>query len=116
MKRAIAWIGVWIVCLIVAVWALLAIAASAAFGSGRRAWAIVQAKDQLGNVLIGGDQDEWISARAWRLRAQPRWARAQRAIDWLAFHLAGEVDHCKRAFEAEQARRERPYLDGTSSA
>lgn len=116
MKRAIAWIGVWIVCLIVAVWALLAIAASAIFGGGRRANRLALGFDQAGNVAGGGDEDESFSARCWRLRADPRYARWQRRIDRWFRVLRGELDHCRNAFEGEKARRARPYTDHTEAA
>ena len=58
-----------------------------------RALRISVAWDQLGNATTGGSEDETISSRADRLRAQNvRWACVLcRVLDWL------EKDHCKNS-------------------
>lgn len=81
------------------------ILASALFGDGRRAKRIVMAWNQLLNATAGGDEDEQMSARFWRRRNEP-W---RRFVDRLFFVVADESDHCRRAFENERARRQRPY-------
>lgn len=56
--------------------------------------------DQLGNVVLGGDNpDETISSAVGRRAlAGRRWAViAAAAIDALAFRLAGERNHCRNA-------------------
>lgn len=54
---------------------------------------IAIAWDQLGNATTGGSEDETISSRADRLRAENvRWACVLcRVLDWL------ETDHCKKS-------------------
>lgn len=111
MTRALAWALIWFACLLVSVWTLIALPASAVFGSGRRGWRLAVSFDQLGNVAAGGDEDEVFSARCWRLRARPGYARWVRVIDWLFLKLAGETDHCRTAYEHEQARP-RPVAPG----
>lgn len=91
----------WLVCqvasLIAAVWMLCAIIAGSP-----RAWRIAIGHDQLANATFGGDEDETISSRCWRYRADPGYARWVRIINW----LAGDPDHCKAAFESEEAKRQ----------
>lgn len=58
--------------------------------------------DQLGNVILGGDDpDETISSAVGR-KAQDgrRWAiLAARMIDWAFLRLTGEKDHCRNNIE-----------------
>lgn len=68
---------------------------------------VLIAVDQVVNAVIGGQPDETLSARAWRLREQSwAWGLARRVID-AAFSLFGR-DHCRLSFESEQARRHLP--------
>lgn len=94
-------------CVVALAWALV----SGALGSGRRARRILLAFDQLGNATSAGDEDETFSARCYRLRATPRYARLMRAIDWAFERATGQIRHCEQAFFNERQRRERPYLD-----
>lgn len=62
------------------------------------------ALDQLGNVLLGGNNpDETISSAVGRkAMAGRRWALiAERAIDWLFYNLTGERGHCRAKIETE---------------
>lgn len=114
MRRVLAFFGwtlIWMACAFAAAWGLVAMPLSAAFGSGRRARRLAVGFDQTGNVAGGGDEDEPFSARCWRLRRDPHYARWQRRIDRLFLLLKAEQDHCKSAFEHEQARRHRPYIE-----
>jgi len=64
----------------------------------RYAYNLLIAFDQLGNVLLGGDNpDETISSAVGRKAvAGRRWALvAERGIDWLFRHLTGEIGHCR---------------------
>lgn len=61
--------------------------------------------DQLGNTLLGGWADETISARAYRQRHKLRWRIAEWFINALFFF---QLDHCRKAFEAELDRRQLP--------
>lgn len=105
MSRLAAWALIWLACALVALWTLVALPLSALFGSGRRGWRLAVGYDQLGNVAAGGDEDEVFSARCWRLRDRPEYARWVRVIDWIFLTLAGERDHCRAAWEGEQQKR-----------
>lgn len=70
---------------------------------------IFVAIDQFGNVLLGGDNpDETISSAVGRKAAAGRrWAvLAERTIDWLFFHLAGERGHCRANIEWDEFNKE----------
>lgn len=66
---------------------------------------VLVALDQLGNAVIGGYEDESISARAWRNRHQRAWGRARRLIDALFFW---EPAHCRQSYEYERLRMGAP--------
>lgn len=89
----------WLLCLAAAivslVWQLVAIV-----GSPRRAMRIAVGFDQTANAAFGGDEDETISSRAWRLRDDVRWSAARRLID-VAF---GDEHHCLNAYMDERAK------------
>lgn len=80
---------------------LIQMTLSLLFGSGRRGWRVALSKDQLGNVFVGGHEDELFSSRCWRMRGVPRYDRLRVAIDWLFLKLANEEDHCRNAYEKE---------------
>lgn len=64
--------------------------------------------DQVFNTLLGtGWADETLSAAAWRVEQKgSRWGRVWRPfIDWLFFW---QLDHCRNAHIAEQARAQSP--------
>ena len=112
MKRAIAFLLSWVLCAAAAVIGLMWMLASGLVGKGARAKRIAIAFDQVGNATAAGDEDETFSARCWRLRAQAPYEHWRRWIDRAFLVLRGEQDHCRRAFEHERDRRDRPYLDG----
>lgn len=69
--------------------------------------------DQVLNAIIGGQPDETLSARAWRLRSQSRlWGSTRLVID--ALFSPFEREHCRLSFESEMARRHLPgaYREG----
>jgi hypothetical protein len=66
--------------------------------------AVLIAIDQLANTVIGGEPDETISARAYRLRARKGWALAERVIN----AMFRDPDHCLHAYELEMRRRQLP--------
>lgn len=110
MKRMIAAWLVWWVCLATGVVALIWMSIAGLFHSRERAFQIAVAFDQLGNATGAGDEDETFSARCWRMRkVNPRYEKLQRAIDRVFMLLADEMNHCESAFNAELARRKRPY-------
>jgi hypothetical protein len=89
----------WLLCLLAAVvslaWQFVAI-----FGSPRRALRIAIGFDQTANAAFGGDEDETISSRCWRYRAEQPYRTLQRGIDW----LFGDPEHCRKAFEEERRK------------
>ena len=90
----------WLLCLAAAivslVWQLVAIV-----GSPRRAMRIAVGFDQTANAAFGGDEDETISARCWRNRAEPHYSALVQLINML-FNDRG---HCESAFLEEQRRK-----------
>jgi hypothetical protein len=64
------------------------------------------ALDQQANTLLGGEPDETLSARAWRLRlVSPYWKIAQIVIDALFFW---QDEHCKASYFSEYERKQLP--------
>ena len=64
--------------------------------------------DQLGNVLLAGDDpDETISSAVGRkAMAGRKWALiAERAINWMFNRLTGETDHCRNAARRHHGSR-----------
>ena len=63
--------------------------------------------DRCVNVLLAGDYNETLSARAWRMQVkrQPYWGWTAAMIDGLFFW---QPNHCQRQFDAEQAARANP--------
>lgn len=92
----------WVLCALAGavstIWMLLAIVASPA-----RAVLIAKGFDQLGNATGGGDEDEFISSRAWRCRADPAYARLVAMINW----LFSDPDHCRDSFDGEAKKYQR---------
>jgi hypothetical protein len=103
MAKAGLWVIAWILCALTALVALVAVPVGAALGR-RRTGRVLVAFDQLANVLMGGIEDETISARAWRNRHLTRWRVAMHAIDAIAWHVAGDEHHCEEASRAEALR------------
>jgi hypothetical protein len=68
----------------------------------RPVWTFLIWIDRCVNVLLGGQYDETLSGRAWRmkLKRQPYWWWTADAIDALFFW---QVDHCRVQHEAEYA-------------
>lgn len=87
----------WLLCLAAAIvslaWQFVAI-----FTAKRRAVRIAVGFDQTANAAFGGDEDETISSRAWRLRDDTHYAALVQVIN-LAFW---DRNHCRDSFEAEQ--------------
>jgi hypothetical protein len=69
--------------------------------------AVLTAADRLGNALLLGDDRQTISARCHYAReAGKRWGIiAATAIDWVALHVFGQADHCRKAAEFDAAIR-----------
>ena len=67
---------------------------------------ILIAIDQLFNTLFGGEPDESISARCWRLHlVSAKWRYTMIAIDALFFW---QDEHCKQSYFAEFERKHLP--------
>lgn len=97
MTNILRLILIWNICVVAGVvallWMFLAIG-----GSSSRAWRIAVGFDQLANAAFGGDEDETVSSRCWRYRAEPHYAALVQVIN-LAFW---DRNHCCDSFEAEQ--------------
>ena len=102
MSARLALAALWLLCFFAAILGLIWMACAIVTAS-RRAWTIAIGFDQLGNATAGGDEDETISARCWRLRARQPYRLLRVLID-RAFAAAGERDHCKASFIAEQRK------------
>ena len=63
------------------------------------------AVDQLANTLLGGQPDETLSARAWRLRNKPYWKTFRKIIDFIFFW---DPDHCYTSYVSEVLRKQLP--------
>jgi hypothetical protein len=92
LVRRVAFLALWVLCLlaglVAAVWMLLSIL----FGSGARAWRVAVGFDQLVNATSGGSEDETISSRAGR--------QATRNCGWRALcRILDAIDpgHCKKS-------------------
>lgn len=63
--------------------------------------------DQYGNALLLGDPDETISSRTGRALKSGRpkwWVRGfSKFVDFLAFKLVGETDHCLNSIEEDES-------------
>lgn len=99
MKTILTLIVLWHVCGFVAVVALLWMFLSIIGGSAR-AWKIAIAFDQLANATFGGDEDETISARCWRLRERPIYSALVQVINL----LANDKKHCEDSYLDEVQR------------
>jgi hypothetical protein len=99
MKRALM-LGLWLLCLLCNLVAALQMLVAIVTGS-RRAWTLAVSYDQLGNVVLGGDEDTTISARAWANRATWRWSLLVRLLDKV------EPRHCYKAWLAEMGKARR---------
>ncbi len=74
--------------------------------SATYAYNVLIAIDQLCNVILAGEPDETLSARAWRQQHnKQRWYFARRVIDALFFL---QQDHCLQAYISEQRRHQLP--------
>ena len=90
----------WQVCVIAGVVALLWFFLAACAGSPR-AWRIAVGFDQVANAAFGGDEDETISSRCWRYRADRKYSVLVQIIDF----LFDDPRHCEDSFIDEQQRR-----------
>lgn len=88
--RLLNWLGIWVLCLLCAVLALVIMPIAVAF-RWRIGIEIAIGFDQIGNLMLGGRVDQTISARAAAARSERTWACA-------LCHLLDKVDdgHCDR--------------------
>lgn len=101
MTNLIKLLLLWHVCVIVGVVALLWFFL-ASFAGSPRAWRIAVGFDQLANAMFGGDEDETISARCWRMRGGALHSALVQVINF----LANDPKHCEDSFIDEQQRRQ----------
>ena len=92
-------LGIWLLCVVVAVIALVWMLLAAIAGSAR-AWKLAVAHDQLANTAFGGDEDETISSRAAKAaRGGERWG-------CVLCTLLDKLDpgHCQRNIEHDEGK------------
>lgn len=101
MKQRLLMAGLWVLCVLVCVLALVWMLAAVVVGSAR-AWTLAIAHDQLANAATGGSVDEMLSSRAHRARSDGRrWGCVLcRLLDAL------DPDHCLEAYKTELFRRQ----------
>lgn len=66
---------------------------------------VLIALDQLANTLIGGQPDETISAKAYRMRVEKDsfgWKSTEKLINFLFF----DEKHCEKSAFSEKSRRQ----------
>jgi hypothetical protein len=100
VTRRLGLLLIWLLCLLAAMIGLAWMVGAILAGSSR-AWTLAVSFDQVGNAASGGDEDETISSRAWRNRTDPRWRHIRALVDWAAAQ-AGDRDHCRQSWQAEQ--------------
>lgn len=71
---------------------------------------VARALDQLVNALLGGSEDETVSARAWRHRQRPVWGFVQRTVDFVFYKVFSDANHCEDSFHKEQSRGYLPQI------
>lgn len=108
--RPVAWLLISLLCVVVSIWAMVAMILSALTNTGRRGWQLAVAFDRLGNVAAGGSGLETFSARCWRRRDTRRYALLVRVIDWIFLRFADERHHCENAWLAEELARQQACL------
>lgn len=52
-------------------------------------------------VLLGGHHDQTVSARCYVNRYERPWAYLRVGIDWFAFKVFKQQEHCKKSHEAD---------------
>jgi len=71
-----------------------------------RGFVVAFGLDQAANGSLGGDPDETLCSRAWRLQLYSRrWNMLRHFFDWLFSPV--EADHCHNVYMRELAARER---------
>jgi len=88
-------LGIWLLCQLCHMIASVQMLVTIVTGS-RRAWVLAVSYDQLGNVVLGGDEDTTISVRAWASRHACSWGLLVKLLDMIA------PRHCYKAWLAVQ--------------
>lgn len=67
---------------------------------------VLIAVDQLANAILRGAPDETMSSRAHRMRVKGQrfWGWTANVIDFVAWTVFMDEDHCKKAYESEMLR------------
>lgn len=65
---------------------------------------ILIAIDQLGNAAANGNPDETVSSRVGKNAIAGKWWAlvAEKVINWTAWHVFHDPDHCRRAIEYDE--------------
>ena len=69
--------------------------------------------DQLLNaVFCGGWADETMSSNSWRMdQRKGRWGFMRPVIDWLAWNIFRDANHCEMSHRSERLRLQSPPED-----
>lgn len=75
---------------------------SALFSSGKRWYVLMVSFDQSANVLLGGSEDETISARCYLNNYREPYKTLEKVIDFVFKITDGQDNHCETAFMSEK--------------
>lgn len=100
VKRLVVGLGLWLLCLLIALVASAWMLGAVCLGS-QRAWRLAVSYDQLANTAFGGDEDETISSRAGKAAREGKWwaCRLCRLLDRF------DPNHCENNIEQDEGKR-----------
>lgn len=114
MKRVVKALFSTVIILGVSLVALVSSVISAIFSSGKRWYTLMVSYDQTANVLLGGSEDETISARCYVNNYREPYKTLEKVIDFIFKITDNQDEHCKAAFLSEKAKlkyRKQSYKD-----
>lgn len=84
--------------------AVVVAALSSLFSGGGRWYKVMVSIDQTANTLLGGSEDETISARCYLHNYRQPYTTLEKVINFLFKITIGQKDHCFKAFESESKK------------
>lgn len=114
MKRVVKALFSTVIILGVSLVALISSVISALFSSGKRWYALMVSYDQTANVLLGGSEDETISARCYVNNYREPYKTLEKVVDFIFKITDNQDEHCKAAFLSEKDKlkhRKQSYKD-----
>ena len=88
------------IAVILSVLSILQLIFSYVFQNGSRGWKIIIGYDQIGNIILGGHEDETFSARCYRDQSE-KYMLIEKRVDKLFKIISNEDRHCYNAFIQE---------------